>query len=88
MELTKEEIRNAVREALNVKESDLISKKSNKSWSEHKSEFKEIIDDLLNHIEDDEYKDANDLIGDAIDILKAWKKKIKEGKGKIIDEEN
>jgi hypothetical protein len=89
MEFTQEEIRKTIREALtSMQESDLVARKGDKSWSSQKKEFKEIISDLLNHIEDDKYEDAHDLIGDAVEILNTWKKRIKEGSGKVIDEEN
>lgn len=89
MEFTKEQLRKTVREALakmsRMGESDLVTRKGDKSWSKQKEEFKEKVDTLLNHIEDDEYEDADGLIDDTINILKVWKTKIKEGiDGKII----
>lgn len=90
MGITEEQIREIVREALsNMEESDLITKKGSKSWSEHKEEFKGNVDSLLKHIEDDKYEDAEGVIDDTIDILKDWKKRIKSGlssKENVLDE--
>ena len=84
------DIKKIVRESFQeIKESDLIAKKGNKTWAEHKKEFKDNIEELLIHIEDDKYEDAENVIGKTINILKDWKKRIKEGgsKGDVIDEE-
>jgi hypothetical protein len=90
MGITEEEIREIVREALsNMEESDLITKKGSKSWSDHKEEFKNNVDSLLDNIQNDEYEDAEDVIGKTIDILKDWKKRISSGlksKDSVLDE--
>lgn len=90
MGITEEEIREIVREALsNMEESDLITKKGSKSWSDHKEEFKNNVDSLLGNIQNDEYEDAEDVIGKTIDILKGWKKRISSGlksKDSVLDE--
>lgn len=91
MEVTKEEIKNMVREALtemrDVNESDLVARKGEKSWADQKSEFKDNIDNLLKHIEDDKYEDAEGVITKTVKILNAWKKRIKEGSsGDVLDE--
>ena len=59
-----------------MEESDLITKYSNKNWSEYKTELKEDINELLNQLEDDKYKDAEKSIDKVIDRLKDWKERI------------
>jgi hypothetical protein len=95
MEITKEDIQSIVREVLsNVKESDLIVKRTKKTWSEHKSELKSNIEKLFDFIEEDKYYEENgveeiaDLIDDTVNILNTWKKRIKTNapKGDVLDE--
>jgi hypothetical protein len=95
MEITKEDIQSIVREVLsNVKESDLIVKRTKKTWSEHKSELKSNIEKLFDFIEEDKYYEENgveeiaDLIDDTVNILNTWKKRVKTNapKGDVLDE--
>jgi hypothetical protein len=91
MEVTKEEIQKMIKEALSeMNESDIVTKKGSKSWAEHKGDFKNNIEELLGHIEDDNYHDAENVIGKTIDTLKKWQKRIKDGlkdkKGDVLDE--
>lgn len=90
MGISEEEIREIVRETLsNMSESDLITKNSDKSWSEHKKDFRDNINSLLNNIEDDKYEDAEDTIGKTITMLKNWKKRISSGikaQDSVLDE--
>ncbi len=95
MELTKEDLKSIVREVLsNFNESDLIVKRTQKPWSEHKSELKSNIDKLFSSIEEDKYYEKNgvedicNLIDDTVDILKTWKKRVKTNapSGDVIDE--
>ena len=59
-----------------MEESDLITKNSNKDWSEYKSDLKKDINALLTQLEDDKYKDAENSIDKVIDKLKDWKERI------------
>ena len=90
MDITEDKIRNIVREVLStIDESDLIAKKGTKDWSEHKSDFKKKIGELIGKIEDDKYEDAHNIIDDTIEILKTWKGRIKSGlksKDSVLDE--
>ncbi len=95
MEMTREDIKKVVREVLsNFNESDLIVKRTQKPWSEHKSELKSNIDKLFVDIEEDKYyekggiEDICSLIDDTIDILKTWKKRVRTNapSGDVIDE--
>ena len=93
--MDREYLKDIVREVLsNFQESDLIVKKTKKSWSEHKSELKDNINKLIDYIEKDVYykeggvEEITDVIDDTIEILKNWKRKVKSGvsKGDILDE--
>lgn len=90
MGISEEQIREIVREALsNMEESDLITKNSKKSWSDHKKDFRDNINSLLDNIEDDNYEDAEDTIGKTITMLKGWKKRISSGlktQDSVLDE--
>lgn len=91
MNITKEDIKEMVRRAFSeefdINESDLITRKGDKTWSEHKKEFKENVSKLIQNIEDDKYLDAENVIGDTIAILNDWKKRIREGrKDNVLDE--
>lgn len=95
MELTKEDLQSIVREVLsNVEESDLIVKRTKKTWPEHKSELKGNIEKLFDYIEEDKYyekdgvNEISDLIDDTIEVLNTWKKRIRSNapKGDVLDE--
>jgi hypothetical protein len=77
MKITEGFLEEMVKEVLSkMEESDLITKDSNKNWSEYKNELKEDINELLNQLEDDKYKDAENSIDKVIDKLKNWKERI------------
>ena len=59
-----------------VNESDLITKDTKETWEEIKKEFKRKNETLLNHIDDDNYDNADNLIDEVIEMLKDWKKRI------------
>jgi len=70
MKITKEDIQNMVKEVLsNFQESDLITKKTQKSWSKHKQELKGNVSKLINYIEKDKYykEGCVDEISEVID---------------------
>jgi len=76
MNITRQEIQEMIRDAFTgVNESDLITK-NEKSWEKIKEDFKEKNNMLLKHIDDDKYKDADNIINEVISILKDWKEKI------------
>jgi flagellar motor switch protein FliG len=77
MSITREEIQEMIREAFQeVNESDLITKDTKETWEEIKKEFKRKNETLLNHIDDDNYDNADNLIDEVIEMLKGWKKRI------------
>jgi LPS O-antigen subunit length determinant protein (WzzB/FepE family) len=96
MNINEKELREIIRNTIqDVNESDLITKRSNKTWSEHKSELNNNIKDVINFIEDDVYDEKDGVekivnkIDDSIEVLKSWKSKVKKGgeKKDVIDEE-
>jgi len=88
-------VRNIMSEMDNVNEHDLIMR-AGLDWNRVKSEFANNVNSLIQKIDDDQYDDAEDLIGKAIVMLKMWKHKIKKGKEMVnrephsitLDEEN
>jgi hypothetical protein len=77
MKITESFLEEMVKEVLTkMEESDLITKNSNKDWSEYKSDLKKDINALLTQLEDDKYKDAENSIDKVIDKLKDWKERI------------
>lgn len=77
MSITREEIQEMIRETFQeVNESDLITKDTKETWGEIKKEFKRKNETLLNHIDDDNYDNADNLIDEVIEMLKGWKKRI------------
>lgn len=77
MKITESFLEEMVKEVLTkMEESDLITKNSNKDWSEYKSDLKKDINELLTQLEDDKYKDAENSIDKVIDKLKDWKERI------------
>ena len=63
----------------NVFESDILVR-AGVNWDEVKPKFLEKINDLVSKIDDDQYDDAEDLIGGVTNMLKVWKAKIHKGK--------
>ena len=80
--MTKEELKGIIRETLksisHIEETDLITK-SPTDWEKMKNKFKADIITLIQNIENDEYNDAKDTIGDTIAMLKFWRGKINKG---------
>lgn len=74
-------LRLLIRKALseNISESDLLVK-AGVNWDEMKPKFLETVNSLVSKIDDDQYDDAEDLIGTATSMLKIWKAKIRKGK--------
>ncbi len=77
-------IRKTLSEIDNVSESDILVK-AGVDWEEVKPKFLEKINDLVSKIDDDQYDDAEDLIGNVTAMLKMWRHKIKKGKTDIVD---
>jgi len=75
-------IRQELMKMYSVNETDLVAPEKS-SWEKMKSEFKDLVNELLKHIEDDSYADASSSIERATKILKAWKTKIDKG---LMDE--
>ena len=72
-------IRKMLSEMENVSESDILIR-AGVNWDEVKPKFLEKINDLVSKIDDDQYDDAEDLIGNVTNMLKVWKSKIHKGK--------
>lgn len=74
-------IRNIINQGLKKKfslsETDLIAPNVN-AWGKIKTEFKTVVSNLINNLEDDDYNDASGDISKAISMLKTWKKKIEK----------
>jgi len=81
------ELRKMIREAIAslYKESDLITKDT-RTWEDMKEDFKNKTQILLKNIDNDNYSDVDDIIGDMIGTLKIWRGKIRIGI-KNIDKE-
>jgi hypothetical protein len=77
-------IRKTLSEIDNVSESDILVK-AGVDWEEVKPKFLEKINDLVSKIDDDQYDDAEDLIGNVTAMLKMWRHKIKKGKTDMVD---
>lgn len=78
MNLSEEEIRSMVREMLASKglgEHDALHPKK-KDWKESSKELKSLLVDLLDNIENDDYKEGVKKINLVIKKLRDWKIKI------------
>lgn len=85
--ITKKELSSLIKEAIkemNIKvdESDLVAK-SKGEWEQAKDYFKKEIIGLIQNIENDNYDDAKNTIGNVISILTMWKDKITKGLEKV-----
>lgn len=76
LESFKKILRNKIEK--NLEEIDLIASDKS-SWEEMKTNFKDIVSNLLTNLEKDEYKDGESEIEQAITILNKWKQKINKG---------
>lgn len=80
--MTKKELREFVRKTIvkisDVNESDLITKDTS-IWEKMKKDFKENVFTLIQNIENDEYENAKDVIGNTMATLQFWRGKIKRG---------
>ena len=74
----REFIRKSISEMSELDESDLIAKDQGQ-WERMKGDFKSNVVTLIQNIEDDQYEDAKDTIGETIAMLKFWRGKIKKG---------
>ena len=77
-------IRKKLSEMENVSESDLLVR-AGVNWEEVKPKFLEKINNLVSKIDDDQYNDAEDLIGNVTAMLKMWRAKIKKGKSDMVN---
>jgi hypothetical protein len=71
-QLIKETLKN-----INIEESDLIGRPDD--WNQMKKSFTNNVVTLIQNIENDEYKDAEDVINNTIATLRFWKGKIQKG---------
>jgi hypothetical protein len=76
-------IRKTLSEMENVSESDILVR-AGVNWDEVKPKFLEKVNNLVSKIDDDQYSDAEDLIGNVTTMLKMWKSKIKKGKSDMV----
>lgn len=76
-----ESARSFVREFLlgkkSINEFDALFDKK-KSWEKEASELKELMSELIAHIEQDEYSDGIKKIESAISKMRVWKDKIEK----------
>lgn len=68
-------IRKQIAEANSLSENDLMGD----AWSKMKPRFLETVNSLIQNIDDDNYDDADDLIGQSIAMLKMWKHRLRSG---------
>ena len=68
-------IRKQIAEANSITESDLMGD----AWLKMKPRFLETVNSLIQKIDDDNYDDAEDLIGQSIAMLKMWKHRLRSG---------
>lgn len=71
-------IKKSLEEMYNVSESDLLVR-AGVDWDEVKPKFLEKVNTLISKIDDDQYDDADDLIGSVITALRFWRHKIRKG---------
>jgi len=71
-------IRKNLQEMNDISESDLLVR-AGVDWDEAKPEFLEKVNNLISKIDDDQYDDADDLIGSVITALRFWRHKIRKG---------
>jgi len=77
-------IRKTLQEMNDISESDLLVR-AGVNWDEAKPKFLEKVNNLISKIDDDQYDDAEDLIGSVSAMLKMWRAKIKKGKNDMVD---
>jgi len=77
-------IRKTLQEMNDISESDLLVR-AGVNWDEVKPKFLEKVNNLVAKIDDDQYDDAEDLIGSVSAMLKMWRAKIKKGKNDMVD---
>ena len=77
-------IRKTLQEMNDISESDLLVR-AGVNWDEAKPKFLEKINNLVAKIDDDQYDDADNLIGSVTAMLKMWRAKIKKGKNDMVD---
>lgn len=82
MHLDEKKLRNYINKHLRklngLSETDLVASDKS-SWENKKTDFKNIIKNLLIKIEQDDYDDVAGEISKSISILKTWKSKIEKG---------
>lgn len=81
-DLTEKELRDfikeALKDALNLKELDSLLPKSNAQWKDEASGLRSTLVDLMKNIENDDYSDGIKKIDAAINHLGRWKTKIEK----------
>lgn len=77
-------IRKNLQEMEEISESDLLVR-AGVNWDEAKSQFLTKINSLISKIDDDQYDDADDLIGSVSVMLRIWRAKIKKGQSDIVN---
>ncbi len=73
-----------------VNETDLVASDKS-SWENKRAEFKNLVTNLIQNIETDDYDDASGDISKTMGILKTWKSRIDKGlmdNSNFINEEN
>ena len=77
-------IQKTLMETEGISESDLLVK-AGVNWDEVKPKFLEKVNELISKIDDDEYDDADALIGKVSSMLKIWRAKIRKGKDDMVN---
>lgn len=72
-------VRKAIFEGQDLTESDLLAK-AGLDWVEVKKKLANTINNIINDIDTDNYKEADRLMGNAIGMLKFYRAKIQKGR--------
>jgi len=82
MQIQEKRLRNIINQEIKklagVNETDLVASDKS-SWDTKKAEFKNLVTNLLQNIETDDYDDASGEITQTMGILKTWKSRIDKG---------
>lgn len=82
MQIQEKKLRDIINQELKkihgLSETDLVASDKS-SWETKKYEFKNLVTNLLQNIEADDYNDASGEISKTISILKSWQSKIDKG---------
>lgn len=75
-------VRKAMFEGQDLTESDLLAKQGI-NWDEVKQKLLASVNSIITNIDTDDYKQAEQLIGNTIGMLKFWRAKIHKGQDMV-----